>query len=133
DPSLGRRRHRLGLRAGRRDRGIAREGASPARAPHGGLPSMTPRVVLTAIGDDRPGLVEEVSGFVLERGGSIEESRMLNLHGQFAIAVLLAGSRDALAAIEQEQGELEQTTSLHVRVTAVHEEGRPAPRETYRI
>ena len=36
---------------------------------------MTERTVLTAIGEDRPGLVEEVSEFVFARGGSIENSR----------------------------------------------------------
>jgi glycine cleavage system transcriptional repressor len=45
-------------------------------------------IVLTAIGADRPGLVEEVSEFVLARGGSIEDSRMANLQGQFAIITL---------------------------------------------
>ena len=39
--------------------------------------------VLTAIGDDRPGLVAEVTRYVLERGGNLEDSRMVNLHGQF--------------------------------------------------
>ncbi|MES1248776.1 MAG: ACT domain-containing protein [Actinomycetota bacterium] len=54
------------------------------------------RLVLTAIGEDRRGLVEEVSEFVLDRGGSIEESRMANLMGQFAIAMLVAGGAEAI-------------------------------------
>jgi glycine cleavage system regulatory protein len=37
---------------------------------------MTERTVLTAIGEDRPGLVEEVSEFVFVRGGGIENSRI---------------------------------------------------------
>ena len=41
--------------------------------------------ILTAIGADRPGLVDEVSQFIFERGGNIEDSRMVNLRGQFAI------------------------------------------------
>lgn len=93
---------------------------------------MIRRVVLTAIGDDRPGLVEELSAFALERGASIEESRMLNMQGQFAIAALLAGSEDAVARIERELHELEQITNLAVRATRVSEP-RSAPRRTYRI
>jgi ACT domain len=53
------------------------------------ISTMIRRVVLTAIGDGRPGLVEELSALALERGASIEESRMMNMHGQFTIAVLL--------------------------------------------
>lgn len=93
---------------------------------------MIRRVVLTAIGDDRPGLVEELSAFALERGASIEESRMLNMRGQFAIAVLFAGSGDAVARVERELHELEQITNLAVRATPVPEP-KTAPRRTYRI
>jgi glycine cleavage system transcriptional repressor len=93
---------------------------------------MARRVVLTAIGDDRPGLVEELSAFALERGASIEESRMMNMHGQFTIAVLLAGSEDAVARIERECSELAQITNLEVRVTPVRGPS-PAPRATYRF
>jgi glycine cleavage system regulatory protein len=51
---------------------------------------MTSHIVLTTIGDDRPGLVDEVSRYVFERGGNVEDSRMVNLHGQFVI-MMLAG------------------------------------------
>jgi predicted amino acid-binding ACT domain protein len=51
---------------------------------------MDHHAVLTAIGADRPGLVDEVSAYVLERGGNLEDSRMLNLHGQFAMMMLVS-------------------------------------------
>jgi glycine cleavage system transcriptional repressor len=41
--------------------------------------------ILTAIGADRPGLVEEVSQFIFAHGGNIADSRMVNLRGQFAM------------------------------------------------
>ena len=47
--------------------------------------------ILTALGIDRPGLVDEVSRFIYDRGGNIEDSRMVNLRGQFAIMVLVGG------------------------------------------
>ena len=40
--------------------------------------------ILTAIGVDRAGLVDEISRYIFDRGGNIEESRMVNLRGQFA-------------------------------------------------
>ena len=40
--------------------------------------------VLTVIGDDRPGLVEQLSDLVLAAGANWEESRMARLAGKFA-------------------------------------------------
>lgn len=41
-------------------------------------------LVMTVIGQDRPGLVESVAGLVAEHGGNWLESRMSRLGGQFA-------------------------------------------------
>ena len=41
-------------------------------------------LVMTMIGQDRPGLVESVAGLVTEHGGNWLESRMSRLGGQFA-------------------------------------------------
>jgi glycine cleavage system transcriptional repressor len=90
--------------------------------------------VLTAIGDDRPGLVEEVSEFVFARGGSIEDSRMANMHGQFAIAMSISGSRDAIDRITADLDTLMGQAAIHARVTpasgALAEAG---PRLPYRL
>jgi glycine cleavage system transcriptional repressor len=53
---------------------------------------MNHHAILTALGTDRPGIVDELSQFIFDRGGNIEDSRMVNLRGQFAIMVLLSGS-----------------------------------------
>jgi len=45
---------------------------------------MRTSLIVTVIGDDRPGLVEQVSEFVLACGGNWEESRMAHLAGKFA-------------------------------------------------
>jgi glycine cleavage system regulatory protein len=41
-------------------------------------------LVMTVIGEDRPGLVDAVAGLVAEHGGNWLESRMSRLGGQFA-------------------------------------------------
>lgn len=74
---------------------------------------MSQYVILTAIGADRPGLVDEVSRFIFERGGNIEDSRMVNLRGQFAIMVLLGGSESALGRMRRELGVLQEQSGLH--------------------
>jgi glycine cleavage system transcriptional repressor len=75
------------------------------------------RTVLTAIGEDRPGLVEEVSEFVFARGGSIEDSRMANMHGQFAIAMLISGSQESIDRITSDLDALNRETAIHARLT----------------
>src|SRR3569832_2570018 len=45
----------------------------------GGL--MTHAYILTLSCPDRPGIVHAVSGFLLERGGNIEEAAQYNAHG----------------------------------------------------
>jgi len=45
---------------------------------------MSQSIVMTLIGKDRPGLVEAVSAVIEEYGGNWEESRMVQLAGEFA-------------------------------------------------
>lgn len=58
--------------------------------------------ILTAIGTDRPGIVDELSQFIFDRGGNIEDSRMVNLRGQFAMMVLLGGAAGASERITKD-------------------------------
>ena len=87
---------------------------------------MIRHTIITAIGEDRPGLVEEVSEFVFERGGSIEESRMANMLGQFAIAMLVGGTREAIDRITAEIDALTSRTAIDIRLTPVEP---PEPHE----
>lgn len=45
---------------------------------------MRTSLVVTVIGDDRPGIVEQLSDRILDAGGNWEESRMARLAGKFA-------------------------------------------------
>lgn len=62
---------------------------------------MRTSVVLTVIGDDKPGIVEQVSDQILAAGANWEESRMARLGGKFAglLRVTVDAERsEALAA-----------------------------------
>ncbi len=54
-------------------------------------------LVMTVIGQDRPGLVDSVAGLVAEHGGNWLESRMSRLGGQFAgiLRVEVPGENEA--------------------------------------
>jgi len=75
-----------------------------------------PHAILTAIGADRPGLVDEVSQFIFDRGGNIEDSRMVNLRGQFAIMVLVGGAEEVFGRMRQEMPDLSRQTALHAEL-----------------
>ena len=53
-------------------------------------------VVLTAVGPDRPGLVNELSSLIRDAGASIEDSRMAVLGGEFAMILLISGPPGAI-------------------------------------
>lgn len=75
-----------------------------------------PHALLTAIGADRPGLVEEVSQFIFDRGGNIEDSRMVNLRGQFAIMLLVGGANEMLDRLRQDVATLSRQSGLHAEL-----------------
>jgi glycine cleavage system transcriptional repressor len=55
--------------------------------------------VITAVGPDRPGLVDVISKFILDTGCNIEDSRMAVLGGEFAMVVLVAGDADRVSRV----------------------------------
>jgi glycine cleavage system transcriptional repressor len=61
---------------------------------------MTSYLVISALGRDRPGIVEEISRAVLESGCNIEDSRMTVLGGEFAVLILVSGNWNAIAKLE---------------------------------
>ncbi|MBL4700700.1 MAG: hypothetical protein JKX85_05515 [Phycisphaeraceae bacterium] len=64
------------------------------------------QLVITAVGADRPGLVNAFTGYLHDAGANIADSRMINLSGQFAILILVEAedqtviSRIASGAVE---------------------------------
>ncbi len=78
-----------------------------------------PSLLLTAIGPDRPGLVEELSATVARHGGNWLEARMAHLDGEFAGIVRVEIDTGAADALKTALSELDGL-SVGVR------EGNPA-------
>jgi glycine cleavage system transcriptional repressor len=81
--------------------------------------------VLTAIGRDRPGIVDGLAGFLRERGANLEDSRMAILGGEFAVMLLFSVSADRTAEIERELPRYAAQSSL---TTVLHPTVSPAER-----
>ena len=94
-----------------------------------------PHVILTAIGADRPGLVDEVSEFIFNLGGNIEDSRMVNLRGQFAMMVLLGGPAPVLERVRQDAERLMRRSGLRIELHEANEAPVAAPGQSlpYRL
>lgn len=58
-------------------------------------------LVLTAVGPDRPGIVNQVSKLLFDHGCNLEDSRMAILGGEFALIVLVSGSSDRIAKVRE--------------------------------
>lgn len=73
-----------------------------------------PQLILTAIGADRPGLVDQLTKFLLDHGANIADSRMVNLRGQFAVLMLVEGSDDACAGVRREASAAGKAIGLNI-------------------
>lgn len=82
---------------------------------------MDQSLVMTVIGDDRPGLVEMLARSVSEHGGNWLESRMSHLGGKFAGILRVSVPEDGVAGL------LETLRDLDVRGLRVVSEESAAP------
>ena len=63
---------------------------------------MTQLIVLSAIGTDRTGVVQDITKVIMACGGNIEESRMTTLGSEFAMLMLVSGNWTTLGKLERE-------------------------------
>ena len=61
---------------------------------------MAQLIVISAIGTDRTGVVQDLTKVVLACGGNIEESRMTTLGSEFAMLLLVSGNWHTLSRLE---------------------------------
>lgn len=69
-------------------------------------------LVVTALGPDRPGLVNRLAAFVGKAGCNIEDARMAKLGGEFAVLVFVTGSAGALGELEGLRADIERELSV---------------------
>src|SRR4051812_23226773 len=87
--------------------------------------------VLTMIGDDRPGLVSEVSGPINAHGASWERSQLSRLAGKFAGIVLVSVPNERYDDLVAELAALEPH-GLHVAIERT-DEPSPGPALRFRL
>lgn len=59
-----------------------------------------PFFAITAVGQDRPGIVAEFTGVLYRQGANLEDCTMTHLRDQFAMMLIVDAPDDALSALE---------------------------------
>lgn len=77
---------------------------------------MTKQLVIAALGEDRPGLVDQLSGWILDSGCNIADSRMMVLGGEFSVLLLVSGNWNNLARLEDQVGQIGQKLDMALSI-----------------
>jgi glycine cleavage system transcriptional repressor len=78
--------------------------------------NMSQLIVISAVGSDRTGVVQDLSKVILACGGNIEESRMTTLGSEFAMLLLVSGNWATLNKLEQGLNKLGDEKSLSIAI-----------------
>ena len=78
------------------------------------MPAKRNHLVISALGKDRPGIINDLSKAIFDLGLNITDSRMTVLGGEFAILLLVDGQWNQLARLEDEVPDLEQQLGLTI-------------------
>jgi glycine cleavage system transcriptional repressor len=78
------------------------------------MPAKVNHLVISALGEDRPGIVNQLSKAIYELDCNITDSRMTVLGGEFAILLLVEGPWNLLAKLEDQVPELQDRLQLTI-------------------
>jgi glycine cleavage system transcriptional repressor len=70
--------------------------------------------IITAIGSDRVGIVDDLTTSILDKNCNVEESRMAVLGGEFAVMLLLSGDQTDIEALIKESKGIAEKLDLHI-------------------
>jgi glycine cleavage system transcriptional repressor len=71
-------------------------------------------VMLSALGSDQPGLVAQVTKYVADRGGNVEDSRMVAMGGVFGVMLLASAAQAEADRIVADVAVLERESGMRV-------------------
>ena len=77
---------------------------------------MSEQLVITALGVDRPGIVDELSNVLFKHNLNIEDSRMSVLGGEFAVLLLVGGSSQSIEDFVADTASLEESLNMKILV-----------------
>jgi len=78
------------------------------------MPTKNNYLVISALGKDRPGIVDQLSKVILDHDCNIVDSRMTVLGGEFAILMMVEGNWNLLAKLESSLPEVQSSLQLTI-------------------
>jgi glycine cleavage system transcriptional repressor len=86
---------------------------------------MKSQLLITAIGEDRPGIVARLTEVFVKHNGNVEESRMALLAGEFAAIVLVTIPSERVEGLKTALDNLkDETISVNVKSASAHDPQR---------
>lgn len=85
------------------------------------MPPKNSHLVISALGKDRPGIVNQLSKAIYELHCNITDSRMTVLGGEFAILLMIEGPWNQLAKLEDQVPELQEKLGLTITTKRTEE------------
>jgi len=78
------------------------------------VPKQNNYLVMSALGKDRPGIVDKLTKAIFEANCNITDSRMTVLGGEFAILLMVEGAWNRLQKLEDQTPELQEELALTI-------------------
>jgi glycine cleavage system transcriptional repressor len=94
---------------------------------------MNQSLVITAIGADRPGIVNELTEVLLNANLNVEDSRMSVLGGEFAVMLLVTGNEASIKTIKQQKETLSEKLNLSLLIKATSGRSQNNDHVSYKI
>lgn len=76
--------------------------------------AMSNYLVISAIGNDKPGIVNNVSQIIAAHKGNITSSRMMAMGGEFALMIMVEGDNQVIENIQSALPEMEASLGLTI-------------------
>ena len=76
--------------------------------------------VLSALGPDRIGVVRDISSVIIDFSCNIEESRMINIGGEFAVIMLIDGAENTINQLVENKDVWKGLGNFHISLKKTH-------------
>lgn len=97
------------------------------------MPSKNSHLVISALGKDRPGIVDRLTRAILDAECNILDTRMAVLSGDFAILMAIEAPWDKLARLEGQLPELQKELGLTITADRTEPSGIQEPLLPYGV
>jgi len=94
---------------------------------------MENQLIICALGEDRPGLVVQLTKVIADVGCNVLDGRMTVLGSDFGLMQLVSGRWDALAKLETHLPAVARELGLDLRMKRTHPARRPGDQLSYAV